>query len=139
MYIDILYCQLNKTLSIYIKCSSFHNVISLYKVYVRLNEVIAKPVTSQSHARTWRLSLKHIQRDEDETEDCPQRGPYVENSLSPHQRKGASIVQDVKQTGTAIAECPTQNHRCQNLKGMKSDGITFVGTSYQSYRLQFRL
>ncbi len=84
---------------------------------------IPSPVMSQSHARTWRLSLKDVQGDEDETEDSSQRGSYVYNSLSPHQRKGATIIQDVKQTGTAIAECPYQNHRCQDLKVTKRECI----------------
>ncbi len=84
---------------------------------------IPKPVTSRSHARTWRPSLKDAQRDEAKAHNSSQRASYVHNSLCPHQCKWASVVQDVIQTGTAIAECPFQDHRCQDLKATNIECI----------------
>ncbi len=63
------------------------------------------PMTSLSHARTWKLGLEHIDnRDEDKTEDRSSCGPDMHRSLTPHQTECATVVQDVKHTGTAIVK-----------------------------------
>ncbi len=73
-------------------------------------------MTSRSHARARRLSLKHTDGDEDKAEDSSYSGSYVGSHLSPHQGKRAPVIQYIEETGTAVAECTHQNHEGQDLK-----------------------
>ena len=90
--------------------------IHKFRSFCNLRTVIPHPVTSQSHAKTRRLCLKQIHRDEDKTKYSPHRYPHVRSNLSPHQCQGATIIQDVKHAGSAVVHCRHQNHECQNLK-----------------------
>ncbi len=89
------------------------------KFYACLRMATLNPVTSQSRARTWRLSLKRTGRDEDKTDYRSQGEAYVHSNLSPHQCKEATSVQDVKHTGTGVVECSHGNNKCQDLKQIK--------------------
>ncbi len=95
-------------------------------MFSRLRAAIQYPVTSQSHARTWMLSLKEIRRDQDKTEDSTQSDAQVRSNLSPYHRQGAALVQHVKHTGTAVVECRDQNHKCHNLKPTQMFSFTVV-------------
>ncbi len=77
-------------------------------------------MTSLSHARTWKLGLEHLNnRNEDKTEDSSSGGPDMYRGLTPHKAKSATVVQDVKHTGTAIVKGRKQDDKCQNLKPRK--------------------